>query len=137
LNRIAHTKCPKKQTKIGKAIKKQTHHHEVRMNQKKEEKKRNKLKCPKQIPKTLMLMPQKRARRCWLLEEAFNEGLLKYGNFFFVLLAESRSWAYTTHPLRTPRTRLSTKNEPSKMRDTKYIHGHELPIASFTYRTCA
>ena len=28
-----------------------------------------------------------------------------------------------THPLRTPRTRLRTKNEPRMMRLTKYNHG--------------
>lgn len=38
----------------------------------------------------------------------------------------------TAYPLRTPRTRLRTKNEPRMIRLTKYTHGHSHPIASFT-----
>lgn len=37
-----------------------------------------------------------------------------------------------THPLKTPRTRLRTKNEPMIMRLMKQIQGHSLPTASFT-----
>lgn len=35
-----------------------------------------------------------------------------------------------TYPLRTPRTRLRTKNDPQIMSVTKYNHGQELPTAS-------
>lgn len=38
----------------------------------------------------------------------------------------------TAYPLRTPRTRLRTKNEPRMIRLTKYTQGHSHPIASFT-----
>ena len=36
-----------------------------------------------------------------------------------------------TYPLRTPRTKLSTKKDPQIMRVTKYNQGQELPTASF------
>ena len=40
----------------------------------------------------------------------------------------------STYPLRTPRTRLRTKNDPQIMRVTKYNHGQELPTASLIWK---
>ena len=40
-----------------------------------------------------------------------------------------------TYPLRTPRTRLSTKNDPMMIRLTKYSHGNPFPTESFIYNT--
>jgi len=37
----------------------------------------------------------------------------------------------STHPLRTPSTRLSMKNEPRIMSETKYAHVKFVPTASF------
>jgi len=39
-----------------------------------------------------------------------------------------------TYPLRTPRTRLRTKNDPQIMSVTKYNHGQELPTASLIWK---
>lgn len=43
--------------------------------------------------------------------------------------------AHITHPLSTPRTRLSMKNEPMMMSETKYAHVKFVPTASFVYKT--
>jgi len=41
---------------------------------------------------------------------------------------------FDTYPLSTPRTRLSTKNEPMMIMLTKYIQGQLFPIASFIWK---
>jgi hypothetical protein len=46
-----------------------------------------------------------------------------------------RGWSYKTYPLRTPRTRLSMKNEPNTMSGTKYIQLNVEPRASLVYKT--
>ena len=40
-----------------------------------------------------------------------------------------------THPLRTPRMRLSMKNDPRMMSETKYAHVKFVPTASFVCKT--
>lgn len=46
-------------------------------------------------------------------------------NWLALLITIGQKSAY---PLRTPRTRLSMKNEPMIISGTKYIHGNVLPI---------
>lgn len=38
------------------------------------------------------------------------------------------------YPLKTPRTRFSTKNDPKMTRLTKYTQGNSNPIASFIWK---